>query len=371
MVNRQKTDKKKGGKVKIALIVVGAVFGLELLVQIVWPSTILTPNTIIDNENFGLWDKAKVISMLDNIYNGMTVEMYFGENTTSYIDTTMDEIGISVSNARRLSQIDYQPHWRLVPTSLFWYGLLAQVNDPQVTTDSVVIDSFIAQNFNNKNHIDPVDAGLMITEQGIDLKKSQIGGEFSLSGLKQAILNPVFSGRKAIVTADIIAEYPRVNDEQALKVATIVSGQLIDDITLTFDDYAVEVKLPVSTAREWITFELVDGELMPVINEKKLNKFLETEVAPLVEKEAGTTTITTNDLAGVERKEGDEGKVLNTTETGWRLTEYLLGKRQTVVIAVESIDPTVEYVYERIDNSEEQKPEDEEDDDSLETEGLV
>jgi len=90
-------------------------------------------------------------------------------------------------------------------------------------------------------------------------------------------------------------------------------------------------------------------------------------VAPIVEKEAGITTITTNDLRGVERREGDQGKVLNTVETGWRLTEYLLSKRQTVVVAVESIDPSVEYVYERIvDTNPAVDPEGSEDDD-LET----
>lgn len=375
MVSHQKNNPKKPRKAKIFFLIVGIVVGTELLVQIIWPTTILTPNTIIDDENFGLWDKSRAVSMLDNIYNGLPVEIFFGDNTESYVSSTMSEAGLSVSNARRVNQIDYPAHLRLVPTSLFWYGFLNQVGLPQTSTDEAVVNNFIIQNFNDKSRIEPVDAGLVVTEQSIDLKKSQIGGDFSLSELKEAIGNPTYLNRKAIVKVDIMPEYPKVNDEQALKVATTVSGQLIDDLVLAFDDYNEKIELSVDTIREWITFEVVDRELMPIINEKKLNKFLETEVAPLVEKAAGTTTITTSDLAGFDRKEGDEGKVINTVETGWRLTEYLLGKRQSVVIAVESIDPTVEYVYERISSNNEQQDlvedEDDEELEELESESLV
>lgn len=369
MVKYQKAKKKPVGKVKIALIVAGVVVGIELLVQIVWPNTILTPNTIIDEENYGLWDKTRVISMLDTVYKGLPVGIFFGDNTESYLDTTMGDIGMSVSNTKRITQIDYPAYWRLVPTSLFWYGLTSQVGPPQVIVDEITSSSFIDQNFGNKNYIKPVDAGLIITDEGISLKKSQIGGTYSLSELKNALKKPVFSNKEAIVSVDIVAEYPKVDDEAALKVATTVSGQLINDLILTFDDYDDEVKLSVATLRGWITFEVIDGKLTPVINEKKLNKFLESEVAPLIEKAAGTTTITTNDLAGLDRQEGDEGKVLNTVETALRITEYLLGKRQSVVVAVESIDPSVEYVYERI--TDDTPVEEVDDDEELEPESFI
>lgn len=366
----RKTNQKKGGMIKVVLIFIGTAIGLELLIQIVWPSTILTPNTIIDGTNFGLWDKNKAASMLDITYNNTVVEIYFGDNTEAYVDSTMDEVGISASNARRVSQINYPPQWRLIPTSLLWYGLLTQTGLPQTTMDEVTVNDFIRQNFGDTNHIEPVNAELTITEESIDLKKSQTGGTFSFGELKSVLRNPDYTNQKAVVRVDIVAEYPQVNSEQALSIATTVSGQLINDIMLTLDDYDEEVKLPVSILRSWITFEIVNGELMPVVSQKKLDNFLEDEVASLIEKSAGVTTITTNDLASIERSEGDEGKVINTVETGWRLTEYLLGKRQTVVVAVESIDPTVEYVYERVE-SEQQSVVDEETDDLLETEGLV
>lgn len=370
MVPQAKQVKRKsGGKVKAVLAVVGVVIGVELLIQIVWPSTVLTPNTMVDSENYGLWDKSKTVAMLDTVYKNMSVGIYFGDNTESYLDVTMDDIGMSVSNTRRINQIDYPVYWRLVPTSLFWYGLMVQTNSPQVTVDEITADNYLAQNFSKTSRIEPVNAGLVITEQSIDLKKSQIGGTFSMSELKSALEKPTFINREAVVSVDIMAEYPQVTNEDALRVATMVSGQLINDLVLTFDDYTEEVVLSAAVLRNWISFEVVDGELTPIINDKKLNKFLESEVAPLIEKAAGTTTITTNDLAGLNRQEGDEGKVLNTTETGLRIAEYLLGKRQSVVVAVESIDPTVEYVYERISDNEPEIEDDE--DDLLESESFI
>lgn len=348
MVNPRAAQAKKSGKAKPILITIGIIIGIELLIQLVWPNTILTPNTKIDGENFSLWDKTKVASTLDSIYKNMSVELYFGDNSEPYIISSMDDAGIKVSNYRRVSHMNYPPHWRLVPTSLFWHGLLNQPDSPQTSVDDVATNDFLLKNFDEGNYIKPIDAGLVMTESSIDLKKSQVGGEFSFSNLKEALLKPDYSSRKAVVKVDISSEYPRVNDKQALDVATVVSGQLINDLELTFEDYNKKVVLPVKTLREWITFSVVDGKLMPIINEKKLNSFLSSEVAPLIETAAGTTIITTNDIASINRSEGGEGKVLNTVETGWRLTEYLLGKRQTVVVAVESVDPDVEYVYERI-----------------------
>ena len=369
-MKRQKANSKKHSTAKVVFIVIGIMLGIELLVQIFWPSNLLLPNTTIDGNSYGLWDKAKVVSILDNMYKSMPVELLFGENTEPYISTSTEDVGMSISNARRISQIDYAPQWRLVPTSLLWYGALSQIGQPQVALDNVLADNFIRQNFGDNSYIAPINAGLVITEQSIDLKKSSVGGTFSLSGLKTALARPSFSARKITVNVDLLSEYPKVNDEKALSVATTVSGQLIDDLVLLFDEYDVEVKLPVTTIRSWITFDVIDDVLLPVINEKKLNKFLENEVASLVEKAAGTTTITTSELAGVRRSEGDEGKVLNTVETAWRLTEYLLGKRQSVVVAVESVDPMIEYVYERIDTNNVTDAKDDEKDD-LETESLI
>lgn len=361
MFNYPKVKKKNGGNFKTVLIIFAVIIGIELFIQIIWPNTILTPNTIIDGNNYGMWDKTKVALLLDNDYSDIPVEIYFGDNTEAHISSTMSEVGLSASNTRRINQINYPAYWRIIPTSLIWYGLLNNFDQPQTITDDLAVNAFLLEKFDDNNYIEPVDAGLLVTEQSIDLKKSQVGGRFSLGELKEAIENPKYENYKAKVTVDIMSENPKVNDEQALKVATTVSGQLVNDLSLVLDEYNEEVLLSVETLRSWISFDVIDGKLMPIINERKLSKYLSNDVAPLVERAAGTTTITTDDLENIERNEGDEGKVLNITETAWRITEYLLGKRQSVAVAVESIDPTVEYVYERINNDDEQ----EEDENSL------
>jgi hypothetical protein len=101
--------------------------------------------------------------------------------------------------------------------------------------------------------------------------------------------------------------------------------------------------LPHEELASWIKFEVVSGKLTVVLDETKSTEFYKSRVAPLVESAAGVTTITTSDLTKVIRKNGTDGKMINIRETNQRIAEYLMDERQSVIVAVEAVEPEVKY----------------------------
>ena len=353
-----KSSKKKQQKiyVKYVAIVVLVVIGVIFLAQVFYPSSNLPLGVKIGGENLGGWNKKAAIKELDRIYNSADVEVFLGESEDSYTILEPGTFGLEVDNTMRINSISYPWYIRAIPTSLFWWGAMTHSGDPSLQFDDIDLKKFIEKRFGAQCYIQPRNATLTIEGSSISVGKSSIGGSCRHSVVAENFRDIEFvSSNSGVIYIDLNAENPSVSTADATELAMDISPNLIDDLLLQFDEMDDTVTVDRDELVSWISFEVVDHELTIVIDKEKSSIFYKNEVASLVEHNAGVTTIIATEDASAVRIDGAEGRMINVEETNLRISEYLRGLRLTVVVAVESTDPSITYVYNRLHSNQNQE----------------
>jgi hypothetical protein len=327
-----------------AAILVGGLLAL----QIFYPSSNLPLGIKINGKNLSAWNKKAAIKELNRAYNSAEIRIFLADSEESFKVVSPEDFGLEVDNTRRLDSIEYPWFMRIVPTSLFWWGLVVEESPPSLEFDDTKLQKFVDKNFGAPCRVEPKNAMLSIDGSNINIEKSNIGGSCYQSIVKDNLKNVKFtSPSEGQARIDLTVERPAINTAAATALAMEVSPNLANDLALEIDEVGDTVTLGREELATWVSFGVVDGQLVPKIDAAKSSEFYKTRVAPLVEQGAGVTTIiATEDLSAV-RINGVEGRVINIEETNLRIVEYLLGLRKTVAVAVESTDPSVNYVYSR------------------------
>ena len=344
----QPKKKLKNFYVKYTLIVLGVLFGVMLLIQICYPSSNLPLNTKIGGKNLSGWDKKAAIKELDRLYENAEIEVFLGDSEDSYKTTFPEHFGLEVDNTSRVNAISYPWYARIIPTSLFWWGADVGEENINLNFDEDVLGEYVEKTFGTPCYIEPKNASLTVDGTSLNIGKSNIGGACYQSEIKDGFRNTEFiSSTSGSVRVDLNTEMPDVTTEDATKLAMDISPNLVNDLVFEFDEMEDTVTLGHDELASWVSFEVKDKKLTPKIDEKASSEFYKTRVAPMVEQSAGVTTIiATEDMSAV-RLDGVEGRVINIKETNLRIAEYLQGLRKTVAIALESTDPSINYVYTR------------------------
>jgi hypothetical protein len=258
-----------------------------------------------------------------------------------------DDFGLEIDNTKRINAVEYPWYIKIIPTSLFWWGVAMPMSGPSQEFDDDQLQKFVDKYFGMPCHVEPRDAMLRIDGSSIDIEKSSIGGACYQSVVKDSLKNVKFaSPSSATVRIDLTVEQPSITTADATSLAMEVSPNLVNDLVLELGEIDGTVALNHEELASWVSFTVVDGQLAPTIDEAKSSEFYKTRVAPLVEQSAGVTTIIAMETSAV-RINGVEGRVINIAETNLRIIEYLKGLRKTVVVAIESTDPSISYVYDR------------------------
>jgi hypothetical protein len=333
---------------KYALICLGIIFGGLLLVQIFYPSFNLPLGTKISGLNLSGWNKKTAIKELNRDYANSEIEIFLADASDSYKTVQPADFGLEIDNTRRINAIDYPWYMRLVSTSLFWWGAVIEPSQPSQKFDEDQLQKFVDKIFGTPCYVAPTNARLTIDGSSINIGKSNIGGSCYQSAVKESLKETKFTAyNSGVVRIDLTVELPTISTADATALAMEISPNLANDLTLEFDDATDQLRLTHDELASWITFEVNDGKLTPKIDQTKSSEFYKTRAAPLVEQSAGVTTIIATEAASAVRIDGVEGRVINIEETDLRIIEYLRGWRRTVVVAVESTDPSISYVYSR------------------------
>jgi hypothetical protein len=333
---------------RFLIIPTGVILVLFIIVQILFPNTHLPFFSQVGGIDLSVWGKASATIALDQAYNDATIGIYFGDNEKPYREVKPAEIGLKISNQRRINQMGYPWYIRLVPTSLLWWGLVAPEPKLNLDYDDTALNGYLKSVFGKKCLVEPINASLSISGENIHLTSASVGGRCNFDLVEQELKKINFlSASQGEVRIEIDETEPAVSTQDALALADKVGKNMVSDLELGFDDYDDSVTLKHQDLISWLSFAVVDDKLTVVIDETKSAEFYRGEVAPLVETSAGVTTIIASDLDNITREDGLEGQVINIQETNLRIAEYLMDERRTVTVAVESTDPTIEYVYER------------------------
>lgn len=345
-------NKKVKTFLKYTLIIVTGVFAINLLIQIFYPTSILPWGTNIGGKNLSGWDKRSAINELNHAYDSASVKVLLGQIEDEYKTIYPEDFGLTIDNKQRIDNITYPWYVRIVPTSLFWWGSIVDEGNVNLTFDEDELDYFVEDTFGMPCYVEPKNASLSIDGSSVNISKSHIGGICYQSIVKENFREISFnSSDEAVLIVDLTEEYPDVETEDATELALKISPNIVNDLVFEIDGVEGTVTLDHQELITWISFDVEDKKIIPKIDEKKSSEFYKTRIAPMVEQNAGVTTfIAAEDLSSV-RIDGVEGRVINVIETNLRIAEYLQDLRKTVVVAVELTDPSINYVYNRPNES--------------------
>jgi hypothetical protein len=319
-----------------------------LLIQIFYPNSNLPLGTKISGKDLSGWNKRSAIKELNRNYADAEVSIFLGASDEVFDVVSPADFGLEIDNKKRVDAINYPWFIRLIPTSLFWWGGFSASGNPTEKFDDIDLQDFVEEKFGLPCYVEPKNASLSIDGSSINISKSRIGGTCYQSEVAENFRDVVFSSTSSgSVKVSLITEQPDVTTDDATALAMKVSPNLVSDLTLEFDEIEKSASLSRDELASWVIFDVVDGELKLIIDKEKSSQFYKEKIAPLVEQAAGVTTIIATEDLNTVRIDGSFGRVINVNETNLRISEYLLGLRKTVAVAIESTDPSVSYVYNR------------------------
>lgn len=328
---------------KVAIPIVATLLAV-LLIQIFYPSARLLPGTFLAGQNFSFANKSDAVKQLDQLYNDADIEIFFGDNEMPYAVVQPIDIGLSVGNVKKISQMDYPWYIRIIPTSILWYGLVYSGSTDSLTFSEVALNQFISNEFGRDCSIEPINAAIKINGTALSLAKASDGGICQIDEVRESIKNLSFESpnySSVRIGMDVIS--PDIDNDEAQRLASSVGTKLLGDLPLLLGDDYGTVDIPVEELASWLEFEVVDKKLVVAVNNEKSSKFFADNVAPVVSKAAGVSIITTTNLSNITHENGAEGKVINVKETSQRIADYLMDSRTSVDVAIQSISPELQY----------------------------
>jgi beta-lactamase class A len=329
---------------KIIIIVTGSVLALNLVIQVFYPSARLLPGTVLSGQDFSFANKSEAIIGLDQSYNAADINVFFGNNEKPYLTIKPIDVGLSIGNAKRIGDMNYPWFMRILPTSVLWYGAIYSNNSPSLTFSEKGIDQFIDSEFGQDCNIEPANAGLEISGTNLKLIKGSDGGTCKTDDVKISIANLEFvNANYANVRIAMNIIEPDVTDNDARQLASSVGTKLLNNLSLSLGDGYGSVDVSNKELASWLDFEIVNKKLTVVVDSEKSAKFFDETVAPLISQAAGVSIITTSNLSDVIRKNGAEGKMINIKETNQRIAEYLMDQRTSVDVAIQTVQPEIQY----------------------------
>jgi len=321
----------------------GGILVLMTLVQIFYPAGKLLPFASIEGVKLSGWSKTDAIAALDSRYDQATIGIYFGASTDAYRTPKSGDIGVDVSNAQRVNQLNYPWYLRLAPGSLLWGHFAVRASDtPTYSRNTVVQAAYIKKELGDSCSVLPKNASLNVVDSKLALQKSANGGTCTVADVTKKLASARFSLKSDVsVTIPVKVIPPAVSNSEAQAVADQVSIGISQGITVRAGDGTVLI--PRDQLVGWLDFIVVDGKLDYVFNVERASAYLDTVLATKVAVAPGVTNVSTHDFVETSRQIGSNGQALDKAGTLAGLKSYVAGTAKEVVVATAAVAPSVAY----------------------------
>lgn len=170
-VNRNRRTLKK--------VAIGAV-GLLIMVQLFYPGDRMPWFASVDSERVGGQKKSDVIKKLDALASDAKLTVAFGTINKKFDQPSLGDVGIGISNQKRIEQATYPWYLRVIPTSLLWFGLLQNEQAPVYSSDEAVARRYVVQKFGENCVVAPKDATLELKDKKLQVVHASAGGTSTL-----------------------------------------------------------------------------------------------------------------------------------------------------------------------------------------------
>ena len=340
---------------KLLLVIAIAVIVLAITIfQIVYPGSRLVPGTRVDGVDVGGMKVADAAKKLDELYGGLELKIFFGENQAAFQTPKMSEVGIGVDNAARLAAISYPMYLRFIPGSLFWAPALSQPGEIAYTHDRTKIASFTTSKVGEDCSIPPQNASLKLIDSQLQLVPSVAGGTCDINQFQQALseVQPQSNGDNQVRIA-INATAAPVTDDMARDLAATLNGRLASPMPIDVDSSTDQI--PGRVVLSWLDFiadvpeKTLDtsanqtARITFAVNQKRMEDYLNQGIAAKLIKKPGVNKVTTLDFTETSRTNGANGRGIDLVKTTQSVTDYINNKAQKAVGATTVVGPTTDY----------------------------
>ncbi len=328
---------------KVLLISVGAVLGVVVIGQLLYPADRLLPFASIDGHSFSMWRKQDTAHELNRRLNSQAVGIYLNDQSAPVTTVHPDEIGLSADSKKMVEEgSDYPFIVRLIPFSVFWHGA-AQADSPyKYEREEAKAQAFVDKQFGRNCVIKPQNASIQADGESLDVVPAKDGGVCGRDEVLAAVktVKPTLR-RPGVVRADVTITKPAVETSEAKRLATLIETETGDGVKLQVADSMQTI--PRKELFSWLETKPDKASLKISLSAKKADRYLTKTVRPKVTKPAGTTYVTTRDFTTLSKKVGLSGKTLDNEATLANLTNVMLGKADKAVARITTLKPTVKY----------------------------
>jgi beta-lactamase class A len=321
------------------LIGLGVFAAVLILVQIVFPTNRMLPFAKVDGLAVGGWLKRDASWELAQKVAVDKIDVQRGNEKEVYASASSAKLGVSAHSGT--DDIDYPWYVRLVPTSLFWYGLVPQNPTYKYSYDDKKIAAFIKNDLADCQ-LAPQNASLKYANKKLEVTPSKNGGVCDKNDVQKAIkkLQPKAEGDSLTLSFPATITPPKIKDNDANTVKKALENSK-DPIVLVAA--GKEQMLTRDTVFSWLTFNNSGESLSYTIDQAKSDAYFAKSIVPLVTVAPGVTKVTTRDFAEIARVNGAPGQTLDTNATRASIVEVLAGKAERAQAPTVQVAPRVEY----------------------------
>ena len=312
------------------------------LIQILYPSGFLLPNTKIETVELGGASKKAAIKKLDTAFANSNVEVFLNDSDSAFLKATPAELGITASNVARIDAIRYPWYLRIIPTSLFWAHFLNEkVDGLQYQRDMQKLEAYTQTTFGDTCSLDVRNATVEVKDKKLVPIEGFSGGECDFDELTPALqtVTPTVHGAKVSIAGEEVK--PTVTTAQAAALAEHTSEVIKGGIDIA--DGRSNYKLSTDTLRSWLDFGIMDGKLAYSFSDSRSADYLAEKVAKKVEKPTGETVVTLRNFAETGREEGKSGVVFNRADMLNSIKTSLEKGDSAVAVEVTVVSPVVKF----------------------------
>ncbi len=337
---------------------VGVLFAIAIIGQVVWqvtyPTNAVVPNLVVDGNNFTGVDKDKAIAQLNEVYGEQKVKLFFGEKDVPYQTPKAKELGISVDNSSRMSNVQYPFGLRLVPTSYWWAKSTVKTGAPIYNYNKTTLDTYVLKNFGEECVIPPQNATLKLDDNQFKVVSAVAGGKCNITEFKDAVGKTTYKADGFVVRTGVKEVAAPLTDEIAKQLGDELNNNLSDDMSLQAAGETSTVKS--SVVKNWLSFSAFvpedknDGKPLPPprllykIEPERVKRYLDTsKISEKVEKKPGVTKISTTDFTETSRVDGTPGRLINITKTIASIDPFINARAAKPTVVVEQVPATESF----------------------------
>jgi len=326
---------------RIAITVVFLAIVPIVIVQLIYPTTSVVPNTNVGLVEIGGLSKEEATTRLNNAYAMAKVPVYFTDSDEVVFTPTLSNIGFAIDNKARVDAYDYPFGWRLVPWSLFWYEGIMAKGEPVVSQNTDVLERYVLERVGEDCEFSPINATIVFRDGALQVEEASRGGSCDRNELATTLRLVTASLRPQSVEVEGVSTPPDITTEVAFNEYDRLSKIVASGLPLKVEDATETV--PQATLIQWVEYTADGNNLKLGLNADKVKEWINTTYADKFVAEPGTTIVTTRDFAEVSRETGRSGQTVDALATIDSLTKSLSGDTTIATLAIETVEPKVTY----------------------------